>query len=151
MNSANHTVVDVTVARSAAWLAKQVELGLSSVELSVPQYRVLSLLDEGDAAGTALAERLSVRPPSVTSIVDGLGGRGLVDRRAAEGDRRRVDHCLTEQGHATLARADGAVAERLSDVAGCLENPGEREQALDGLALWRSAMSAHYRARRSQP
>ena len=50
MNSANHTVVDVTVARSAAWLAKQVELGLSSVELSVPQYRVLSLLDEGDAA-----------------------------------------------------------------------------------------------------
>jgi len=46
-------VVDVTVARSAAWLAKQVELGLSSVELSVPQYRVLSLLDEGDAAGTA--------------------------------------------------------------------------------------------------
>jgi len=34
------------------------------------------------------------------------------------------------------------VAERLSDVAGCLENPGEREQALDGLALWRSAMSA---------
>jgi len=27
MNSANHTVVDVTVARSAAWLAKQVELG----------------------------------------------------------------------------------------------------------------------------
>src|ERR1035437_9408039 len=61
-----------TIGRTAAWLAKQVEIGLGSVDLSLPQYRVLGLLDESPAFSSALAERLAVRPPSVTAIVDPL-------------------------------------------------------------------------------
>ena len=35
--------------RTAAWLAKQVELGLTTVDLSLSQYRILGLLAEGSA------------------------------------------------------------------------------------------------------
>ncbi len=138
-----------TIGRTAAWLAKQVEIGLGSVDLSLPQYRVLGLLDESSAFSSALAERLAVRPPSVTAIVDGLVARGLVERRPVESDRRRVDLALTETGRTVLNSADAAVAARLCDIAGCLADPAEAECAFDGLAAWRHAFIAYRSARRS--
>ena len=74
-----------SVGRTAAWLAKQVELSLAEVDLSLSQYRILGLLDEGSAVSSALAERLAVRPPSVTAVIDGLVTRGLVARTARRG------------------------------------------------------------------
>ncbi len=133
--------------RAAAWLAKQVEIGLASVDLSLPQYRVLGLLDESPAVSSDLAERLAVRPPSVTAIVDGLVSRGLVERRHVVADRRLVDHVLTEDGHQALARADAAVATRLDDIAACLEDEGDRQRAFDGLFAWRRAFGAYRRAK----
>ena len=132
-------------------MAKQVELGLGSVDLSVPQYRVLGLLDESSAFSSALAERLAVRPPSITAIIDGLVARGLVERHPDESDRRRVDHALTDSGLTVLTQADAVVAARLSDIAGCLGDPVETERALDGLATWRQAFIAYRAARRSGP
>jgi long-chain acyl-CoA synthetase len=132
-------------------MAKQVELGLGSVDLSVPQYRVLGLLDESSAFSSALAERLAVRPPSITAIIDGLVARGLVERHPDESDRRRVDHALTDSGLTVLTKADAAVTARLSDIAGCLGDPVETERALDGLATWRQAFIAYRAARRSGP
>src|SRR5579871_3766444 len=112
------------VGRTAAWIAKQVELGLEEVGLSLPQYRVLSLLDAGPTISSALADRLAVRPPSVTSVVDGLVGRGLVERTHREDDRRRVSHVLTTAGRAILESADEAVERRLVAITSCL--PDER-------------------------
>lgn len=135
--------------RTAAWLAKQVELGLSEVDLSLPQYRILWLLDSGPSGSSSLAERLAVRPPSVTSVVDGLVARGLVERSHPEGDRRQVSHVLTEAGRSALGGADRAVDHRLADIAGCLEDPACGRQALQALDLWQEAMLAH-RARSEQ-
>src|SRR5579884_2385586 len=101
------------VGRTAAWLAKQVEIGLAAVELSLPQYRVLGLLDESSAVSSDIADRLDVRPPTVTAVVDGLVTRGLVERRPVEGDRRRVAHALTVEGQRLLAAGDAAVFQRL--------------------------------------
>ena len=136
-----------TLGRTAAWLAKQVEIGLASVDLSVPQYRVLGLLDESSAVSSDLAERLAVRPPSVTAIVDGLVARGLVERRHVAADRRRVDHVLTEDGRHTLASADAAVASRLGEIAACLNDVSVTERAFDGLLAWRRAFGAYRLAR----
>src|SRR5579875_2609967 len=94
------------VGRTAAWLAKQVEIGLAEVDLSLPQYRVLGLLDESSAVSSDLADRLDVRPPTVTAVVDGLVTRGLVERRPVEGDRRRVAHALTDAGRRLLLAGD---------------------------------------------
>jgi len=131
-----------TAGRTAAWLAKQVELGVAEADLSVPQYRLLSMLDAGPAMPSALADRLAVRPPSVTSVVDGLVARGLVDRHPAEDDRRRVAHTLTGDGRRTLAAADRAVDARLRRLASALDDPGDEQAALDGLGLWQRAMLA---------
>jgi DNA-binding MarR family transcriptional regulator len=138
-----------TIGRTAAGLAKQVEIGLGSVDLSLPQYRVLGLLDESSAFSSALAERLAVRPPSITAIIDGLVTRGLVERRPVESDRRRVDHVLTESGLTVLTSADAAVTSRLCDIAGCLDEPAEAERAFEGLGAWRHAFIAYRSARRT--
>jgi long-chain acyl-CoA synthetase len=136
--------------RAAAWLAKQVELGLDTVDLSLPQYRVLGLLDESSAVSSSLAERLAVRPPSVTAIVDGLVARGLVERRTVAADRRRVDHVLTPEGLRVLRRADAALEVRLCDIAGCLDDPADGARAIDGLLAWRPAFVAYRAARKAK-
>jgi long-chain acyl-CoA synthetase len=136
-----------TLGRTAAWLAKQVEIGLATANLSLPQYRVLGLLDESSAVSSDLAERLAVRPPSVTAIIDGLVARGLVERRHVVADRRQVDHILTESGRQALDTADAAVTGRLCEIAACLGDEDETTRAFDGLLAWRRAFGAYRLAR----
>ena len=122
-----------TLGRTAAWLAKQVEIGLGTVDLSLPQYRILGLLDESSAASSHLAERLAVRPPTVTSVADGLVAKGLVERCAVAGDRRRVDHVLTAEGHRVLAEAIGsAVRASLDAAANAAANTATSDSATPG-------------------
>ena len=131
-----------TLGRTAAWLAKRVEIGLGSVDLTLPQYRVLGMLDTSSALSSDLAERLAVRPPTVTSVIDGLVARGLVERRTVEGDRRRVDHVITDHGRQVLDAADDAVNGQLQEIASCLGNKTDTDRAFDGLAMWRRALLA---------
>ena len=135
------------VGRTAAWLAKQVEIGLATVDLSLPQYRVLGLLDESSAVSSDIATRLDVRPPTVTAVVDGLVTKGLVERRPVEGDRRLVSHALTREGRRQLVAGDAAVYRRLSETVDALGCDGDRGQAFDGLEVWRRALLAAHHAR----
>lgn len=135
-----------SVGRTAAWLAKQVEISLAEVDLSLSQYRMLGLLDEGSAVSSALAKRLAVRPPSVTAVIDGLVTRGLVVRGHAEDDRRRVSHELTDLGKRLLAQADTAVNGRLELLANRLPGARARERAIEDLTLWQQAMTLHREA-----
>jgi long-chain acyl-CoA synthetase len=136
-----------SVGRAAAWLSKQVELALGGVELSLPQYRVLGVLAEGASMPSALAERLTVRRPTVTAVVDGLEIRGLVQRTPGGVDKRSVTHTLTPKGQRLLAKANAAVDARLLDIASSLDDPALTHQALDGLVLWRAAMRAYHSAK----
>ncbi|HET9690071.1 MAG TPA: MarR family transcriptional regulator [Acidimicrobiales bacterium] len=133
--------------RTAARLARQVELGLGEVELSLPQYRVLMLLARQSELASRLADHLAVSRPSVTSVVDGLVGRGLVVRVPDVADRRRVGHSLTDAGRDLLGRADEAVERRFGAIAGHMAGEGERAEALAGLEIWRRALDAHRAAR----
>jgi DNA-binding MarR family transcriptional regulator len=128
-----------TYGRVAAWLSKRVEVALAQVELTLPQYRVLGILAEGSAAASGLADRLAVRRPSITALIDGLVARGLVDRRQEDTDRRRVELRLTPEGVSTLARADVAVDEYLVAIAAHLPDK-EEAMALRSLELWARAM-----------
>src|SRR5579864_1778095 len=89
--------------RVIARLARQVELAAADLDLSLSQYRALSLLGEGKEAASALAEKLAVSRPSVTGVIDGLVARGLVTRDHVDGDRRRVGLDLTPEGRRLLA------------------------------------------------
>jgi long-chain acyl-CoA synthetase len=127
--------------RIAAWIARQVEVGLSESDLSLPQYRVLGLLAEGMTLPSSMADRLDVRRPSITAVVDGLVTRGYVVRTHDEDDRRQVTHAITAEGKRVLATADRAVSDRLGTIADCLEDSGETDAALSNLALWGKALS----------
>jgi len=138
--------------RGAAWLAKQVELAVTEVGLSLPQYRILGVLGEGASMPSALADRLTVRRPTVTAVVDGLEVRGLVEGApAAANDRRRVTHTLTTKGRRLLAKADANVDARLRGIAACLDDPVQTDEALRSMELWRAAIRAYHAGQATRP
>lgn len=132
----------LSIARITALLARQAELALTETCLSLPQYRVLGLLAEGRSLPSSMADRLDVRRPSITAVVDGLVTRGLVLREHDEEDRRQVTHSLTEAGRELLATADNRVDERLRAIAGCLDQEPGPNDALEGLDRWGPALVA---------
>ena len=133
--------------RVIARLARQLELALATVDLTLPQYRVLILLAEGNEAASALAEKLAVSRPSVTGVVDGLVARGLVQRITVPDDRRRVDHDLTDQGRAVIEVAEAEVQRRLGEIAA--HRPDQAASAFAGLEPWREALDSYRTARRA--
>jgi long-chain acyl-CoA synthetase len=131
---------DGNYGRIAAWLSKRVEVALALVDLTLPQYRVMGILAEGSAAASGLADRLAVRPPSITAIIDGLVARGLVDRKQEDSDRRRVAVRLTDEGKRVYEEADRSVNQYMSDIAACLPSK-DQVMALRSLELWGEALS----------
>jgi DNA-binding MarR family transcriptional regulator len=140
----SRTKVSTGAARAVARLAKQVEVAIGPLDLSLPQYRVLGLLADGSTASSVLARQLAVSPPSVTAVVDGLVGRGLVERRADPEDRRRLTLLLTREGTRLLAAADTAAEARLDDIAGFLGEPSVALAA--GLDGWNQALDRNREA-----
>lgn len=112
--------------RAVVWLARQVELVLGEQDLTLAQYRLLALLDEQPEVASALAEKLTVSRPSVTTVVDGLVARGLVERVTDEHDRRRVNHTLTPTGRTLIRRADEVIESGLQAVLEHLDPAGAR-------------------------
>ena len=68
-------------------------------DLMPPQQMMLGLLDEPQPMGE-LAKHMHCDNSNITGIVDRLTERGLVERRAAEGDRRVKLVALTDEGRA---------------------------------------------------
>jgi long-chain acyl-CoA synthetase len=135
-----------------------VELALSEVDLSLPQYRILIYLDEGKVQASALADKLSVTRPSVTAVVDGLVTKGLVERHHDPGDRRRVGHDLTSEGRRVLKKCDESVDRRLSDIASmtnraatsATETSRSGSEDFSDLECWRTALDAYRTIRQEQ-
>jgi long-chain acyl-CoA synthetase len=123
--------------RLLAWLARHIEHVLAGLDLTLAQYRLLTLLEQSPEVASALADKLTVKRPSITAVVDGLVARGLVERGSAEGDRRRVTHELTDKGRQTLQEADEAVERSLAVIFTELDPRGARHaiKGLGGLAV----------------
>lgn len=138
-------------ARAAARFSKLLELALSDVHLSLPQYRLLLFLARApEQRATVLAGSLDVSPPSLTALVDGCVARGLVERVTSPEDRRRVLHLVTAAGHDVLARADTAVAERLAGVVAHVP-AAKAKRIVEGLELLSEALDAASSARSPAP
>lgn len=123
-----------------AWLARQSEGALVSVELTLPQFRVLALLSHRDALPSWLAERIDVGRSTITAVVDGLVARGLVVRVRDTGDRRTVTHVITPEGRRLLEEAERSITDRLEAIAGVLQQEGTRVAAFQGLDQWGAAL-----------
>ena len=141
------TDMDLDLALIIARLGRVVERSLADLELTLPQYRVLAILDRGAEDGVALARKLSVRPPTVTAVVDGLVARGLVNRQPDRTDRRKVSHTVSAAGHDLSLRAQAAATQGLQQVADRIE-PDSARVAVDALAIWDRALARDRAARR---
>jgi len=130
---------------AVARLARHLEKVLADDGMTLPQFRVLAFLSEGDWAASKLADRLAVSRPSVTALVDGLVEQGWVERMSCEHDRRAVLHQLTADGR---RRLDAATASLSASLDGLLEHldDDERPRAVEGLALVHVAMRRHLEA-----
>ncbi len=109
------------VARTLARLARLLERACS--ELTLSQYRVLSLVARGDERASQLAGRLALAKPTITAAVDALVEHGLMTRSEVEGDRRAVRLAITRDGKAALARTEAAMAERLQPLIDSCSHP----------------------------
>src|SRR4029077_1555786 len=91
--------------------------------VSAGQLSLLGLI-EGNAGigGAELASREGMSMPSVCSHIDRLEASGLVTRRQAERDRRRVDLEVTPEGQRVLkairSKRTAWLSARLSRLAG---------------------------------
>jgi DNA-binding MarR family transcriptional regulator len=127
-------------------MRKAVDEELHTHGLTGAQFEVLRQLWEHDRLELrSLQERLGITSPTLTGIVDGLVGRGLVERQVIPEDARVKQLCLTshgqslnvqicdaiEQAHARLlAGFSSAEATLLKDwLQRIVANAGESDQA----------------------
>ncbi|NRB05713.1 MAG: winged helix-turn-helix transcriptional regulator [Rhodobacteraceae bacterium] len=93
------------LAASSERASAQFHTHVRKAGLRVPEWRVLACLADGDALMiTRLADLALMEQSRMTRIVDQMSSRGLVERVADAGDKRRVRVRLTEQGQTIADR-----------------------------------------------
>ena len=84
-----------------------------AARLTPAQLRVLQIVEERDGATPkALATRMGIRQASVTSLVDKLVARGLVQRAPSLTDRRQTNIVATDSGRAMVEASPDALQQR---------------------------------------
>jgi DNA-binding MarR family transcriptional regulator len=115
-------------------------LGLSGAQLFV-----LHRLGDRPLSMTELAARTLTHQSSVSAVVSRLVARGLVQRRTARGDARRVELMLTDKGRLLRERAPAAAQDRV--IAGIDGLPARvQAQLADALEALVAQMGLEERA-----
>jgi DNA-binding MarR family transcriptional regulator len=114
-------------------ISKIVEVVLGELGLTLNQYRMLTFIERGAPPIAELGSRLAMKPPNVTTLIDGLVERGLALRTKNPEDGRRVDLSITDQGEALLLEAETRSDAVLDFLA---ERSGDSEVLLGGLDSW---------------
>ncbi len=120
-----------------AFASRSVERFLE--HMTLPQFRVLTLIASSPERASRLAERAAVTPPSLTGILDGLVAKGWVERSDVDGDRRGVTLAITAKGQNAFDDARGATCGALEELLSHLDAKG-RAKALQGLGLVQAAL-----------
>lgn len=123
--------------RALAWGSRLLER--ASGELTMPQYRVLSLVASSPERAARLAQRAAVSRPTLSAALDGLERRGLLRRRGVEDDRRGVRLEVTPDGRAALRRAESSMGERLAAILSRAPDP---DAVVAGLGVLLAALEA---------
>jgi DNA-binding MarR family transcriptional regulator len=123
-----------------ARLARVTERALARVELTLPQYRMLSVLTSANpSTASRVAWMLSVKPATVTAVMDGLVAGGYVRREPDPNDRRKIAHVVTDTGRELLDAANAQIRGHLTGLAAFLDEE-QAEQAMAALSLWHQAL-----------
>jgi DNA-binding MarR family transcriptional regulator len=110
--------------------------------LSLPQYRVLTLIVTAPERASRLAQRVDVTKATLTGVIDALEAHGWIVRADVEGDRRGVSLAVTPAGSAVLEDAELAMCAWLSDVLECA-GPSVGREVTGALAALGQALVDH--------
>ena len=122
----------VEAGRALATGARALERVLGDMTLA--QFRVLSMVASSPERASRIAERADMSRPSLSGLLDGLAARGWVERRVVDSDRRGVRLEVTPEGHAALHRAQAAVSDAMAGIL--VDVPlGERDAVLRALVV----------------
>jgi DNA-binding MarR family transcriptional regulator len=95
-------VVEAVLASSRALVAVSARSIASAPGITLPQYRMLVVLDQEPTNLSKLAAALNVAPSTAMRMVDRLVGAGLVDRSTPPTNRRETRLTLTPTGKRTV-------------------------------------------------
>jgi DNA-binding MarR family transcriptional regulator len=98
------------------------ELSASNSGLTIAQFRCLRMVHRSaDVSLGDLADANGVSPPAMSKMVDGLVETGLLERRPAAQDRRRLELTVTASGRRRIEavgdRLKATLASRLSTLS----------------------------------
>ena len=112
------------------------------IPLTLPQFRCLqAVAARGVTLTTHLARQLQVTVPTMTSRLDGLVERGLVQRQPDPQSRRQVRVSLTPDGELLLRRYQAIIDARLQALLAPLSGEA-RARLLAALADLASVLAA---------
>ncbi|HXG64530.1 MAG TPA: MarR family transcriptional regulator [Blastocatellia bacterium] len=111
---------------------------VARLDLTLLQAQALRLLRRKPLCTGDLATELRVSAPAVTQLIDRLMRKELIERRAADGDRRSVMISLNEKGRRVVDRVRSRRNEVFCGALGQL-NAADREQVI--LALSKLVMA----------
>ena len=119
--------------RTFGLVRRAMEPHFSRFGISGSQWAILRNLSCSESNGvkslrlTDLSERLLIRPPSVTGVVDRLERQGLVERSGEAGDLRVKRVGLTDQGRALVQQVKEKHRAQIHSVLGAL-SAGEQKE-----------------------
>ena len=96
------TVADAVLASSRALVAVSARSIASTKGVTLPQYRMLVVLDAGPTNLTDLAKHLDVAPSTALRMVDRLEAADLLTREVRPANRRETLLSLTVAGRRTV-------------------------------------------------
>lgn len=132
-------------------MATFVEKSVAAEELGLSDFAVLeALLHKGPLSMSAIAKKVLLANASMTSAIDRLDEKGLVERRFTEEDRRTRLVFLTPKGKALVT---GIFEQHRQDLEALMEDlsPSQKLQLYRGLkALGLRAESAEFPLRKTK-
>jgi DNA-binding MarR family transcriptional regulator len=123
-------VVDAVLASSRALVALSARSIADTHDVTLPQYRMLVVLDESPTNLKNLADALDVSPSTAMRMVDRLEAAALISRSVPPDNRRVTNLALTPAGHRTVRQV---TSRRRRDLRKVVEQvPADQRSALAG-------------------
>ncbi|MEW6554561.1 MAG: MarR family transcriptional regulator [Actinomycetota bacterium] len=101
--------------------------------ITVPQFRILDMVQNLTDKPSEIARMLAVSPPAISSMLERLEERGLIKRSASAIDRRRIELELTGEGSSLVTRVNAHRKRILSRVLRGMDE--HARQGLEGSLL----------------
>ncbi len=115
---------------------------VDGLEVSLPQFRLLRVLDElGEAGATRCAEMLGIGGSSITRLVDRLHSSGHLVRRPDPANRSAVVLALTDEGRRLVRKVESRRRRELGKALDRLSSE-ERSQCIAALERLHEVLQA---------